>query len=125
MTSMDGYDPANLDSIPSHDFANYRNYEDGTNRNWSVYFDQIKIGDKVILECKNHPDDNYNGIWGVTTVEDIVSTNCKRQKYIVFSIKNLKRFYPAVKSPLFSNGIFTIRKLKQEQKETLDSLLNL
>lgn len=93
---MEGYTPAEVLKGNCNNFGTSQYHSNGSHRNFSNQFEEVKVGDVVVLEfvdSGNTSPENiqYQGIWGVTTVSEVIDSETDRGLIVNFSPDNLIR----------------------------------
>ena len=96
INEMEGYTPAEVLKGNCNNFEISQYDSNGGNRNFSNQFEDVRVGDVVVLEfvdSENTSPENkqYQGIWGVTTVSKVIDSKTDRGLLINFSSDNLIR----------------------------------
>ncbi len=91
-----GYSPAEVLKGNCNNFSVSQYEANGGNRNFSSQFEDVEVGDVVVLEFVDSENINpenikYQGIWGVTTVSEVVDSGNDRGIIVNFSWDNLVR----------------------------------
>lgn len=93
---MEGYTPAEVLRGNCNNFRVSQYDSKGGNRNFSNRFEDVRVGDAVVLEfvdSENSSPENikYQGVWGVTTVSEVIDSGTNRGLIVNFSSDNLTR----------------------------------
>lgn len=93
---MEGYTPAEVLMGNCNTFRVSQYDSKGGNRNFSTQFEDVRVGDVVVLEFVDNGNLNpeniqYQGVWGVTTVSEVVDSETEQGLIINFSFENLIR----------------------------------
>ncbi len=106
-----GYDPIEVVN-GSEQFGTYELNLEGKRRNYSNQFHDVNIGDTIILECKRHENEDINGVWGITEVEEIIE-DTSRGILLLFSTKKdkFKKFDNTIKEGFFDNTPLTLKRI--------------
>jgi len=93
---MEGYTPAEVLMGNYNTFRVSQYDSKGGNRNFSTQFEDVRVGDVVVLEFVDSENTNtenmqFQGVWGVTTVSEVVDSKTDRGLIVNFSSENLIR----------------------------------
>ena len=93
---MEGYTPAEVLMGKYNTFRVSQYDSKGGNRNFSTQFEDVRVGDVVVLEFVDSENTNtenmqFQGVWGVTTVSEVVDSKTDRGLIVNFSSENLIR----------------------------------
>jgi len=93
---MEGYTPAEVLEGNCNNFGVSQYDSKGGNRNFSNQFEDVRVGDVVVLEFVDSEETSpeniqYQGVWGVTTVSEVIDSETDRGLIINFSSDNLIR----------------------------------
>ena len=93
---MEGYTPAEVLMGNCNTFRVSQYDSKGGNRNFSTQFEDVRVGDVVVLEFVDSENTNtenmqFQGVWGVTTVSEVVDSKTDRGLIVNFSSENLIR----------------------------------